>query len=95
MVRILTIIALLFATPNLAACADMHSRLGNDVRPSKSDCLETAIIIGALLGEADKSWKKLETLPEDSPERIKPAGEIKWLTDVASNYTSVYEAFCK
>ena len=95
MTRLLTIIALLFATPMLAACADMHSRLGNDVRPSKSDCLETALLIGALLGEADESWKKLEALPDGSLERIKPAGEIQWLTDVAANYTVVYETFCK
>ena len=95
MTRILTVIALLFATPILTACADMRSRLGNEVRPSKSDCLETALLIGALLGEADESWKKLNALPEDSPERIKPAGEIQWLTDVASNYTAVYQTFCK
>ena len=95
MTRILTIIAVLFWAPILAACADMHTRLGNEVRPSKQDCLETALIIGALLGEADESWKKLNALPEGSPERIKPAGEIQWLTDVAANYTAVYQTFCK
>jgi len=95
MTRILTIIALLFATPILAACADMHARIGSDDRSSKSDCLETALLIGALLGEADESWKTLEALPEGSLERIKPAGEIQWLTDVAANYTSFYETFCK
>ena len=95
MTRILTFIALLFVSPMLAACADMHSRVGNDVKPSKSDCMETALIIGTLLGAADESWKKFEALPEDSPERIKPAGEIQWLTGVAANYTSVYETFCK
>lgn len=73
----------------------MQTRPGNEVRPSKQDCLETALVIGALLGEADESWKKLNALPEDSPERIKPAGEIQWLTDVASNYNAVYQTFSK
>lgn len=95
MTRILTVIALLFATPILTACADMRSRLGNEVRPSEQDCLETVLVIGALLGEADGSWKKLNALPEGSPERIKLAGEIQWLTDVAANYTAVYQTFCK
>ena len=53
------------------------------------------MLIGALLGEADESWKKLEALPDGSLERIKPSGEIQWLTDVAANYTAVYETFCK
>ncbi len=91
MTRTLTIIALLFATPILAACEDINSQRINDER----DCEETAIAIGDLLEQADGEWKKLVLIPETAAESEEIKAEIKWLTDVAANYSIVFETFCK
>ena len=53
MTRILTIIALLFATPMLAACEDANSERSNDER----DREETVKAIVDLLEQADGEWK--------------------------------------
>ena len=61
----------------------------------KNDCNELFIAITKLLEEADNHWFFLNDIPEDSSESDKYAEKIYWLTTVASNYTTVYEAFCK
>ncbi len=91
MIRILTIIALLFATPMLAACEDANSERSNDER----ECEETIKAIVDLLEQADGEWKKLVLIPETAAESEEVKAEIKWLTDVAANYSVVFETFCK
>jgi hypothetical protein len=49
---------------------------------------------GALLIEADKLWDELRNIPENSSERNEPAAKIKWLTDIAANYSIYYDTFC-
>ncbi len=91
MTRILTIIAILFAMPMLAACEDANSERSNDER----DCEETVKAIVDLLEQADGEWKKLVLIPETAAESEEVKAEIKWLTDVAANYSAVFETFCK
>ncbi len=61
---------------------------------TKKDCDELFDGIAGLIGEADKHWDFLKDNPDDSPESVKHAVKIQWLTDVAANYTTIYEAFC-
>ena len=72
MTRILTIIALLFATPMLAACEDANSERSNDER----DCEETVKAIVDLLEQADGEWKKLVLFPETAAESEEAKAEI-------------------
>ena len=50
---------------------------------------------GALLIEADKFLDELRNIPENSADTLEPAAKIKWLTDIAANYSVYYETFCK
>ena len=84
---ILTIILIFSST----AIAGSHS---SDYKYPKNDCDELFIAIAELLEEADNHWIFLNDLPENSTESIKRAEKIYWLTTIASNYTTVYEAFC-
>jgi len=61
----------------------------------KNDCDELFIGIAELLEETDNQWIFLNDLPEDSNESAKRAEKIYWLTSLAANITTVYEAFCK
>jgi len=84
---ILTIILIFSST----AIAGSNS---SDYKYPKNDCDELFIAIAELLEEADNHWIFLNDLPEDSTESIKRAEKIYWITTIASNYTTVYEAFC-
>ena len=88
MKNILLTIILIFSS---TAIAGSHS---SDYKYPKNDCDELFIAIAELLEEADNHWIFLNDLPEDSTESIKRAEKIYWLTTIASNYTTVYEAFC-
>ena len=44
---------------------------------------------------ADENWKNLETNPEGKPNHLDHLEKIKWATDLAANYTSIYKAFLK
>ena len=68
---------------------------GSDYKYPKNDCDELFIAIAELLEETDNQWIFLNDLPEDSNESVKRAEKIYWLTSLAANYTTVYEAFCK
>ena len=74
------------------AIAGSHS---SDYKYPKKDCDELFIAIADLLEETDNQWIFLNDLPEDSNESVKRAEKIYWLTSLAANYTTVYEAFCK
>ena len=50
--------------------------------------------IGGLLEEADKEWAYLEENPQDSTDAFEHAAKIQWLTGLAANYTTIFEAFC-
>ena len=60
----------------------------------KKDCQEMVGGIGGLLEEADKEWAYLEENPQDSPDAFEHAAKIQWLTGLAANYTTIFEAFC-
>ena len=60
----------------------------------KKDCQEMFAGIGGLLEEADKEWAYLEENPQDSPDAFEHAAKIQWLTGLAANYTTIFEAFC-
>ncbi len=36
----------------------------------------------------------LEENPQDSPDAFEHAAKIQWLTGLAANYTTIFEAFC-
>ena len=72
--------------------AGSHS---SDYKYPKNDCDELFIAIAELLEEADNQWIFLNDLSDDSSNSNRMRAEnIYWLTTIASNYTTVYEAFC-
>ena len=73
---------------------DSAGSQSNDYQYPKKDCHEMFIEVAELLKEADKQWVFLEDMPGNSSESVKHAEEIYWLTTIAANYTTVYEAFC-
>ena len=62
---------------------------------SNEDCKELYEGIMFLLSEADKGWDALEANPEGTTPFIEHAMKIQWAMDVAGNYTSIYDTFCK
>ena len=50
---------------------------------------------GALLTEADKFWDELRNILENSSYTLESTAKIKWLTDIAANYSVYYETFSK
>ena len=48
-----------------------------------------------LLSEADKHWEALNENPEGSKKFIEDATRVQWLADVAGNYSTIYQTFCK
>jgi len=48
-----------------------------------------------LLSEADKGLDALEVNPEGTTPFIEHAMKIQWAMDLAGNYTSIYDTFCK
>ena len=95
MKRFLIITSLVFYSLMLATCNSASNKLTKNIGPTKQDCKELAQGSGALLIEADKLWDELGNIPESSSERREPAAKIKWLTDIAANYSVYYETFCK
>ena len=95
MKRFLIITSLVFYSLMLATCNSASNKLSKNIGPTKQDCKELAQGSGALLIEADKLWDELRNIPESSSKRREPAAKIKWLTDIAANYSVYYETFCK
>ncbi|MGC6521263.1 MAG: hypothetical protein ACON33_00710 [Candidatus Micropelagos thuwalensis] len=95
MKRFLIITSLVIYSLMLATCNSASNKLSKNIGPTKQDCKELAKGSGALLIEADKLWDELRNIPESSSERREPAAKIKWLTDIAANYSVYYETFCK
>ncbi|MAA76503.1 MAG: hypothetical protein CML73_00510 [Rhodobiaceae bacterium] len=93
--RFLIIATLVLYSLMLVACNSASNKLSKNIGPTKQDCKELAQGAGALLIEADKLWDELRNIPENSSERHEPASKIKWLTDIAANYSVYYETFCK
>ena len=95
-VKPLIIIAtLVLSSLMLTAYNSPSNRLSDNIGPTKHDCQELAMGAGALLIEADKFWDELRNIPENSADTLEPAAKIKWLTDIAANYSVYYETFCK
>ena len=89
MKKILVTISLIFGSTSVSAGS--HSK---DYEFPKKDCREMFAGIGGLLEEADKEWAYLEENPQDSPDAFEHAAKIQWLTGLAANYTTIFEAFC-
>ena len=89
MKKILVTISLIFGATSVSAGS--HSK---DYEFPKKDCREMFAGIGGLLEEADKEWAYLEENPQDSPDAFEHAAKIQWLTGLAANYTTIFEAFC-
>ena len=89
MKHILLTISLILGSTTVSAFS--HSK---DYRFPKKDCQEMFAGIGGLLEEADKEWAYLEENPQDSPDAFEHAAKIQWLTGLAANYTTIFEAFC-
>ena len=85
---ILTISLILGATASIAGSYIKYYEF------PKKDCQEMFAGIGGLLEEADKEWAYLEENPQDSPDAFEHAAKIQWLTGLAANYTTIFEAFC-
>ena len=58
---------------------------------SFKECKEVKDGVGDLLGMSDKIWKEIK----DDPENEEKWEEVYVLTDLASNYSNVYEVWCK
>ena len=54
-------------------------------------CKETKDGVGGLLSLADKTWKEIEDDPEDEDKWL----EAALLADLAANYSTVYDVWCK
>ena len=92
---LIIIVTLVLSSLMLAAYNSPSNRLSENMGPTKQDCQELAMGAGALLIEADKFWDELRSIPENSADTLEPAAKIKWLTDIAANYSVYYETFCK
>ena len=60
----------------------------------ENDCDEIKNGILYLLSVADGNWKGLDSNPEGTPDHLDHTLRIKWVTDVAANYTTIHKAFC-
>lgn len=58
---------------------------------SFAECKEIKEGIGGILSMSDGIWKEIEKNPEDE----KKWGEVIALSDLASNYSTVYDVWCK
>ena len=56
-----------------------------------AECKEIKEVIGGILSMSDGIWKEIEKSPEDE----KKWGEVIALSDLASNYSTVYDVWCK
>ena len=56
-----------------------------------AECKEIKEVIGGILSMSDGIWKEIEKNPEDE----KKWGEVIALSDLASNYSTVYDVWCK
>ena len=92
---LIIIVTLVLSSLMLAAYNSPSNRLSVNIGPTKQDCQELAMGAGALLIDADKFWDELRNIPENSADTLEPAAKIKWLTDIAANYSVYYETFCK
>lgn len=87
--RFLLLVAAII-TPSLS-----HAVYHESDQFSNEDCKELYEGIMFLLSEADKGWDALEANPEGTTPFIEHAMKIQWAMDVAGNYTSIYDTFCK
>ena len=78
----------------LGATAVSAGSHGKDHELPKKDCQEMFAGIGGLLEEANKEWAYLKKIPESNPDAFEHAAKIQWYVGLASNYTTIFEAFC-
>ena len=81
--------------------ADNHNKSEKNVKEkmqnhpnillSYKECKETKDGIGDLLQAADSVWKEIEMYPENE----KKWAEATVLSDLAANYSTVYDVWCK
>ena len=58
---------------------------------SYKECKETKDGIGGLLSAADSIWREIEMNPENE----KKWAEVAVISDLAANYSTVYDVWCK
>ena len=58
---------------------------------SFKDCKETKDGVGGLLELSDSVWKKIEMDPDDEESWM----EVAVLADLAANYSTIYDVWCK
>ena len=58
---------------------------------SFKDCRETKDGILGLLALNDSIWKEIEENPEDEEKWL----EVSLIADLAANYSTIYDVFCK
>ena len=86
---------------SLIISADNHNKSDKNVKErmqnhpnillSYKECKETKDGIGDLLRAADSVWKEIEMYPENE----KKWAEATVLSDLAANYSTVYDVWCK
>ena len=85
---------------SLGMLADHHKKSDENAKNSPKNpnhlmtfkqCKETKDGVGGLLSLADKTWKEIEEAPEDEDKWL----EAALLADLAANYSTVYDVWCK
>ena len=93
------IVSMLFFSVTISA--DNHNKSEKSVKErmqnhpnvllSYKECKETKDGIGGLLSAADSIWREIEMNPENE----KKWAEATVLADLAANYSTVYDVWCK
>jgi len=85
---------------SLGMVADHHKNKGEKSKEEPKNpnhlmtfkqCKETKDGVSGLLSLADKTWKEIEEDPEDEDKWL----EAALLADLAANYSTVYDVWCK
>ena len=75
----------------IAFLMTLATQAGADTKKyGKKECNEMSGAIDFLLSTTPNLWSKLEKNPNNEAVAL----ELSWTVDLASNYTTIYEAFC-
>ena len=75
----------------IALLMTIATQAGADTKKyGKKECNEMSGAIDFLLSTTPNLWSKLEKNPNNEAVAL----ELSWTVDLASNYTTIYEAFC-
>ena len=75
----------------IALLMTIATQAGADTKKyGKKECNEMSGAIDFLLSTTPNLWSKLEKNPNNEAVAL----ELSWTVDLASNYTTIYAAFC-